>query len=44
MQSVKEKDSPRNPAKAVSRVTLEKPRPLMRKIERGASGFRWRSS
>ena len=32
------------PAKAISWVTLAAPRPLIRKIESGASGLRWRCS
>ena len=44
MYSVRKKNIARKPAIAVSCVMSEKPSPLMRKIDSGASGLRWRSS
>jgi len=44
MYRVRKKNIARKPAIAVSWVMLEKPRPLMRKIDSGASGLRWRSA
>jgi hypothetical protein len=44
MYSVRKKNRARNPMNATSWVTFEKPRPLIRKIDSGASGSRCRSS
>jgi hypothetical protein len=44
MYSVRKKKIAKKPANAISWVASEKPSPLIRKIDGGASGLRWRCS